>query len=97
MSLIQKLFKIKKQEEFLTINEIREKIDSKQPIPLSISSASKDRKFIVKPRTIFGKKNKGSKIITTHTLGKNILETGKVPTPVYTKSREYDSDVSMFH
>ena len=97
MNLLSKVFKRNQQEKFLTINEIREKIDSKQPIPFSIQSANKDRKFIVKPRTIFGNKNKGTKIITTHTLGKHILETGKVPTPVYTKSREYDSEVSTFH
>lgn len=58
MNLLSKVFKRNQQEKFLTINEIREKIDSKQPIPLSIQSASKDRKFIVKPRTIFFKKRK---------------------------------------
>jgi len=42
-------------------------------------------------------KNKKQTIITTHTLGKYILETKKVPTPVYTKSREYNSNLSMFH
>ena len=42
-------------------------------------------------------KRKETEILTTHTLGKHILETGKVPTPIYTKCREYNSNVSMFH
>ena len=53
MNLLRRLFKRNKQNEFLTITEIRERIDNKQEIPLSIYSASKDRKFIAKPRTIF--------------------------------------------
>ena len=57
MKLIQKTFKRRQQQEFLTINEIREKIDEKQRIPLSLNFASKKRKFIVKPRTIFDSEN----------------------------------------
>ena len=57
MRLIQKIFKIRQQQEFLTINEIRDKIDRKQPIPLSVHSAKKERKFIVKSRTVFWDKN----------------------------------------
>lgn len=33
---------------------------------------------------------KEQQFITTHKLGKYILENGTVPTPLYTKSREYE-------
>lgn len=36
-------------------------------------------------------KNQEKQIITTHTLGKHILENKSVPTPIYTKIRSFET------
>lgn len=45
--------------QYMTIQEIRETIDKKEKMPISIYSASKKRVFIAKTRgSIFGKQRK---------------------------------------